>query len=153
MMKQNAASDDLLARIADRDAEALGELYDQQAHVLLGLLMRILGDRAAAEEILESVFAQLWHDARLLARGDASPAAALMIMARARAVEKSRADRGLPARLTGLPRRRLADWRPRRKAIVHVDERRELLKKVISQLPKPQLEALDLAVFEGLAEA
>ena len=151
-MKQNELPQELLSRIAEHDTEALGELYDQQAPVVLGLLMRILGDRAAAEEILENVFVQLWNDARPLARAGASPAAVLLLMARASAVEKVRAGRGLSRRVPGLSSRGLAEWCPRRKEIAHVDERRELLKKVVNQLPKPQREALDLAVFEGLVE-
>ncbi|MGE5327145.1 MAG: hypothetical protein ACM3NO_08910, partial [Deltaproteobacteria bacterium] len=143
-MKQIEVPQDLLTRIAEHDADALGELYDQQAPVLLGLLMHILGDRAAAEEILESVFMQLWNDARPLARAGASPVAALALTARARAVEKLRADRGLPRRASGLSSRVPADWCPLRKQIAQVDERRELLKKVINQLPKPQREALEL---------
>jgi RNA polymerase sigma-70 factor (ECF subfamily) len=152
MMKQNAAPEDLLARIAERDPEALGELYDQYAPMLLGMLMRILGDRAAAEDILESVFMRLWNDARQFSRGEASPSAALVLTARARAIEKSRTGRGMPPLAPGLPIRTLAAWCPRRKEIAHVDERQELLRKVINQLPKPQREALELAVFEGLAE-
>jgi RNA polymerase sigma-70 factor (ECF subfamily) len=151
-MKQNAASDELLARIADRDAEALGELYDQQAPVLLGLLMRILGDRAAAEDILESVFTRLWNDARQYARSEASLSAALFLMARARAVEKLRVDKQLPPLALGNSIRNMSAWCPRTKEIAHVDEREELLRKVVNQLPKPQREALELAVFEGLTE-
>jgi RNA polymerase sigma-70 factor (ECF subfamily) len=147
-MKQN--EEELLARIAEHDTEALGELYDQQAPVILGLLMRILGDRGAAEEILENVFMQLWNDSRPLARAGASPSAVLLLMARARAVEKLRAGKGLPRLNLRISSRGLADWCARRKEIAHVDERRELLKKVINQLPKPQREALELAVFEGL---
>lgn len=151
-MKQNAAAEDLLARIAERDAEALGELYDQCAPQLLGMLMRILDDRAAAEEILEGVFSRLWNDARHMARGEASPAAVLYLTARARAIEKARASKGLAPLAAANLLRNLAVWCPRPKEISSVDERQELLRKVVSQLPKPQREALELAVFEGLTE-
>lgn len=149
MMKQNAASDELVARIADRDPEALGELYDQHAPTLLGILMRILGDRAAAEDILESIFTRLWNEARQFARNEASPAAALVLMARARAVEKLRAAEGLPETPASIPSRNIAAWYPHPKVIAQIDERQELLRKVVNQLPKPQRDALDLAVFEG----
>ncbi len=152
MMKQNAAPEELLARIAERDPEALGELYDQHAPTLLGILMRILDDRATAEDILENVFTRLWHDVRQFARSDASLPAVLVLTARARAIEKLRAEKGLPALVLGSSIRNIAAWCPRAKEIAHVDERQELLRKVVNQLPKPQREALDLAVFEGLAE-
>jgi RNA polymerase sigma-70 factor, ECF subfamily len=153
MMKQNVAADDLLNRIADRDPEALGELYDQTAQPLLGMLMRILEDRPAAEEILESAFLRLWNEARQFARGDSSPIAVLFLTARARAIEKARAAKGLPPLPHADAGRTIAAWCPRTKRIALIDERHELLRKVVNQLPKPQREALDLAVFEGLTEA
>ncbi len=153
MMKQDAATEGLLARIADRDPEALGDLYDQTAPLLLGMLMRILGDRASAEEILESVFLRLWSEARQFVRNDASLVAVLVVMARARAIEKTRAAKGLPPLPHSDVGRSLAAWCPRARRIAMMDERQELLRKVVNQLPKPQREALDLAVFEGLTKA
>ena len=49
-MKPRPSAEELLARVADHDPEAMGELYDRVGPGLLGMLMRILGDRAAAEE-------------------------------------------------------------------------------------------------------
>jgi RNA polymerase sigma-70 factor, ECF subfamily len=152
MMKQNTAAEDLLTRMAGRDPEALGELYDQVAPTLLGMLMLILGNREAAEEILESVFMRVWADARQLARSEASPAAVLVLAARARAIEKSRAAKGLPQPAVSIPSRNIADWCPHPKVIAQIEERQELLRKVVNQLPKPQREALEMAVFEGWTE-
>ncbi len=153
MMKQNVAADDLLNRIADRDPEALGELYDQTAPQLLGMLMRILGDRTVAEEILEHTFVRLWNDARQFVRSDASPVAVLFFTARTRAIEKARAVKDLPPLPHADASRTIAVWCPRNRRISLIDERQELLRKVVNQLPKPQREALELAVFEGLTEA
>ncbi len=44
-------------------------------------------------------------------------------------------------------------WLPQPKQIALMDDRLVLLHKVIDQLPKPQLQALELAVFGGLSEA
>lgn len=151
-MKQNLAAENLLARIADHDADALGELYDQQSPALLGMLMRILGDREAAEEILESVFLRAWSEARQLARMEASLPAFLFLAARARAIEKLRAGKDLPRRAPLISSRNTLAWYPRSKAIARVEERQELLRKVVNQLPKPQRAVLELAVFEGLTE-
>jgi RNA polymerase sigma-70 factor (ECF subfamily) len=151
-MKQNLAAEDLLARIANRDTDALGELYDQQAPVLLGMLMRILGDREAAEEILGSVFLRAWAEARQLARVEASLPAFLLLAARARAIEKLRAGKDLPHCVPLISSRDTVDWYPHSKVIAGVEERQGLLRKVVNQLPKPQRAALELAVFEGLTE-
>ena len=44
-------------------------------------------------------------------------------------------------------------WLPRPKEITLIDDRLVLLHKVINQLPKPQRQALELAVFGGLRES
>jgi len=43
-------------------------------------------------------------------------------------------------------------WLPRPEVVARLEERRELLKKVPNQLPKPQREALELAVLGGFTE-
>ena len=42
---------------------------------------------------------------------------------------------------------------PLPKEIMQIDDRLSLLHKVIDRLPKPQRQALELAVFEGMSEA
>jgi RNA polymerase sigma-70 factor, ECF subfamily len=147
------SAEELLARIAARDEAALGELYDRCAPGLLGMLMRILSDRAAAEEVLEDVFARLWSEARRLSREGSSVGARLFFLARRRAIERLRAARRLPALTFSVPERTTLAWLPQPKEIALVDQRRELLRKVINQLPKPQREALEGVIFEGYTAA
>jgi RNA polymerase sigma-70 factor (ECF subfamily) len=54
----------LLAALARGDKQALGQLYDRQGPLLLALGLRILGDRAVAEDVLHDVFLEAWHHAR-----------------------------------------------------------------------------------------
>ncbi|MFB3921770.1 MAG: RNA polymerase sigma factor [Terriglobia bacterium] len=142
------------ALFAQRDAEALGELYARFAPALLGMLQRILPDRDAAEDALDRVFLQAWKEADPPAGGRASVAARLFLTARAIAVRLRRKQLKLPA-LPASPGDRIdsnLSRLPNAEAVKRVDERRELLKKSLSQLPKAQRELLELAVFEGLTE-
>ena len=50
----------LLQRLARRDASALGDLYDRHNRLLFGLIMRILGQRGEAEDVLQEVFMTAW---------------------------------------------------------------------------------------------
>jgi RNA polymerase sigma-70 factor, ECF subfamily len=143
----------LVARIAERDWAALEELYDGWAPGLLGMLMRILPDRAAAEEVLEDIFARLWNESRRLTREGASVGARLFFLARRRGIERLRAARRLPALTFSVPERTALAWLPEPKEIALVDQRRLLLRKVINQLPKPQREALEGVIFEGYTAA
>ena len=54
-------SDELLVtRISQGDIAALETLYDRYAPTVLGIALKILGDRAAAEYVLQETFWQLW---------------------------------------------------------------------------------------------
>ena len=60
----------LLQGIVAHDADALAELYDRDSRLLFGLILRIVRDRAAAEEILQDAFVRVWtraetYDARV----------------------------------------------------------------------------------------
>jgi RNA polymerase sigma-70 factor (ECF subfamily) len=154
MVGEGAASNEaLLARVAGRDSGALGELYTRLAPGLLGMALRILSDRAAATEVLEKTFVRLWHEAHRFPRDGASAAAWLALTARRLAVDARRARQGLPA-LPGAHVNAVGEyaWVPQPAEVARIEERRELLKKVLSQLPKAQRAVLELAVFEGFTE-
>lgn len=152
-MAQVSTAEELLARVAERDTGALGELYDALAPGVLGMLWRILGDRGAAEAALEEAFVELWNQAPAWSRERVSGAAGLMLMARRAAVEELRGGRVLasPPGPQSPPPVSTA-WLPRSEEIASLDERRELLKKMIKQLPESQRRLLDLSAFEGYTE-
>ncbi len=153
-MTQDQTSESLVARVARHDAEALGELYMRFAPVLLGMLHRILPDRGVAEGVLDRVFLRVWNEASRYPSEGASVAAWLFIAARNTAVDLLRAQQKLPAfsgNQAGLVDSSFS-WLPSPEAIARLDERRELLKKILNQLPQAQREALELAVFEGSTE-
>ncbi len=51
----------LLERVAARDEEALGELYDRHASSAYRLALRVIRDRALAEDAVQDVFLGLWR--------------------------------------------------------------------------------------------
>jgi RNA polymerase sigma-70 factor (ECF subfamily) len=51
---------DLLSRVAQQDRAAFRALYSQTSSKLMGVLLRILGNRAEAEEALQEVFTRVW---------------------------------------------------------------------------------------------
>ena len=57
-------SDELLAtKIARGSSAALEVLYDRYASTVLGISLKVIGDRAAAEDVLQETFWRVWRSA------------------------------------------------------------------------------------------
>ena len=60
MQDINSVDFDLLARIGLSDEQAIASLYDRHSTLVYSIALRVCGDSASAEQILQSVFMQLW---------------------------------------------------------------------------------------------
>lgn len=82
---------ELIARIALRDRQAFDALYSQTSAKLFGVLLRLMGNRADAEDALQDVYVKIWNKADRFAALDTSPMAWLIAIARNHAIDKLRA--------------------------------------------------------------
>ena len=63
-MHTGQLSDEVLAaHVAQGDRTAVETLYDRHASMILGMALRITGERAVAEDILQETFWRLWQSA------------------------------------------------------------------------------------------
>ncbi|HLO15455.1 MAG TPA: sigma-70 family RNA polymerase sigma factor [Anaerolineales bacterium] len=53
----------LVARVARGNSAALEALYDRYASAVLGSLLKVIGDRAMAEDVLQETFWRVWQSA------------------------------------------------------------------------------------------
>ncbi len=151
---ERANPEELLARVADHDLGAMSELYDRFSPKLFGMLVRMLGDRESAEQVLEETFVRMMSEARRITRAGGSAAVALALVGRARALERRRSisRSGTERRSGGGFDRQVFSYLPKAEEVALLEERRELLKKVLGQLPEAQREALEKLVVEGRSE-
>ncbi len=82
---------DLIARTALRDRQAFRELYRRTSAKLFGVTLRILKDRAEAEEALQEVYVKIWRRADRYVQGGYSPISWLVAVARNHALDVLRA--------------------------------------------------------------
>ncbi len=82
----------LMQRLAARDQAAVGELYDRHNRLLFGLILRILGNRGDAEEVLQEVFIAVWNRADTYHATLGAPVGWLVRIARNRALDRLRAN-------------------------------------------------------------
>ena len=84
---------DLLARCALRDRKAFRTLYERTSAKLYGVTLRILHDRAEADEALQEVYVKIWQRADRFVPGRYSPISWLVAVARNHALDVLRARR------------------------------------------------------------
>jgi RNA polymerase sigma-70 factor (ECF subfamily) len=102
-----------LARVARGDRSAFRELYATAAPKLMGVLLRMLGQRAEAEEALQDVFTRVWSHAGRYDAGKGSAQGWLVAIARNAAIDRLRARTPVAATGAGGDEAdRLADDRP-----------------------------------------
>ena len=80
----------LAKRLAGRDPEALRELHTLHGRATFGFLLRILGDRAAAEDVQQQVFLEAWERAARYDPERAGLLTWLLTIARSRAIDHLR---------------------------------------------------------------
>lgn len=145
-----ATSDDpaLILRIADRRPEALAELYDRYAPLLLAVVRQVLPQRADAEEALQATFFEVWHQAGRYDPGRSSVSAWLVLLARDRALERAtktegRADSPSEAQVETLPGVQVES--------PTIGQRRQRVQAALAAVPAGDRELLAIALFEGLS--
>lgn len=150
------ASDDLaiVRRMAAGDADALAELYDRYAALLLALTRRILGPAGEAEESLQEAFLQAWHQAGRYDPARSSVSTWLLLIARTRALDRLR-SRGARERTAQAAAAEPAAPDTSSRVDDHVlhRERRARVQQALADLPEEQRRVLELAFYEGLSQS
>jgi RNA polymerase sigma-70 factor (ECF subfamily) len=151
-------ADDLasVARAADGDGSAIADLYDAHSRAVYSLALRVVGDQADAEDVLQEVFAQVWRQAARYDARRGTVAAWLLTIARTRAIDRLRARRARPDsgaaasdEATGLLVAPLADPGE----ALAAEENAHRVRAALHQLPLLQRLAIELAYFEGLSQS
>src|SRR5271154_6716758 len=83
----------LVARIRAGDQQAMSELYDRYGKVVYAVSLRVLQDAAAAEDVLQDVFLQLWRNPDAFDASRGSLAAWLAVISRHRSIDRLRKRR------------------------------------------------------------
>jgi RNA polymerase sigma-70 factor (ECF subfamily) len=155
--KDAAQHQDWIAQIeliAAGDQAALAQFYELTNRMAFGLILRILGDRSTAEEVLLDVYTQVWRQAGNYRRERGTPLAWLTTIARTRALDRLRSGRQEMQRKESLDaiedvRSFAAD--PEESAASH--EHQRLVRQALAVLTFEQRQVLELAYFSGMSHS
>jgi RNA polymerase sigma-70 factor (ECF subfamily) len=148
---QESVGEALLRQIAGGDQQALGNFYDTTIPQVYGLALRILGNRAAAEEVTLDVYTQVWRQAVNYNAQRGTPATWLSMLTRSRALDRLRTSRQEEQRLAAFEKAGAPAPTATPEESSLVVERRRLVQAALTALPTEQREVLELAYFSGLS--
>lgn len=83
----------LIARVALGDRAAFSRLYDASSGKLFAVCLRVLGQRAAAEDIMQDAYVKIWKNAGRYQATGHSPMSWLITIARNTAIDRLRTQR------------------------------------------------------------
>ncbi len=141
-----------LARIALGDRGAFERLYRATSAKLFGVCLRVLDDRAEAEEVLQEVYIQVWAVADRFRPGLASPMTWLITIARNRAVDRRRRRRPTVSATTADGGDLLADFAddaPGPERLAEAGDDRVRLVRCLGELAEDRAEAVRRAYLDG----
>ena len=84
---------ELIAECAEENRAAFRRFYDLTSHRVFGIVLAVLQNRAAAEEVAQEVYVQIWRQAGRFNHENANPVGWISSIARNRAIDRLRADR------------------------------------------------------------
>jgi len=143
------ADAELLARVASGDRDAFAALYDRFSKPLFSFALRIVGNPADAEDVLQEVFVQLWEKAGQFDPSQGKPFTWSVTMTRNKAIDRLRSSQ---RRNRLVEEATLAD--PASDVVetgkaIGTDEATRI-RTAVNTLPADQRQAIEMAFFGGL---
>jgi RNA polymerase sigma-70 factor (ECF subfamily) len=139
----------LMGRISNGDQAAFADFYDATSRTVYGIVLRVLRDRAQAEEVAQEVYVEAWTSAPRFDAALGSPTGWLNTIAHRKAVDRVRSSERNLAReqrhFNAETQRVTADTSD----IVVAQDESQRVREALEQLPEAQRTAVRMAYFEG----
>jgi len=139
--------------MAGSDREAFAAFYDRYASLVYTLVLRVIRDRAEADDLVQEIFIQLWRKAEQYKKDRGSPEAWVVTVARTRSIDKLRSMRRKGRGFASSEELERAAERESELSETEQVDARLTVKGALDGLPPEQRKALELAYFEGLTQS
>jgi len=143
---------ELLSRTAMGDHAAFADLYGATRAKLFAVSLRIVRERALAEEALQDSFVSIWHHAADYARAKGAPTTWMAAIVRNRSLDLVRRTREFPDVDDALAAQLVDESAaPARDAEAH--DASHALGRCLGELDPEQRQSIALAFFHGLTHS
>ena len=153
MTPEERNDDQLMAALAQSELRALDALYDRYSRPAYSLAYRIVGERGAAEDVVQDAFLSAWRQAKSFKRERGSVRTWLFSIVHHRAIDRLRAatSAGVTIPLDELPDAP-ADvpgvWQQ-----VWSSLKADVVRHALDVLPPEQKKSIELAYFSGYTQS
>jgi RNA polymerase sigma-70 factor, ECF subfamily len=143
------ADEDLISLVGGSDAEAFATLYDRHGRAAYSLSYRMMGERQAAEDLVQDAFLKVWRAAASYRTERGSVRTWILSIVHNRGIDQLRSlasrrrtqNKVEASAPTSQPSEAFAQtWR---------NSQREQVREALGTLPEEQLKILELAYFSG----
>ena len=136
-----------ILRVSLGDRAAFSFLYDATSAKLFGVCLRVLNDKAEAEDVLQDVFVKVWHKAGLYKANGLSPMTWLITLARNAAIDRLRARKTGTVDIDDV--HDLSDGAPTPEAEAVAASERQRLLNCLEELEADRADAVRRAYLDG----
>jgi len=154
--QQEISDQDLMLRIQQGDEEALGLLYDRYSGVLKSLIMRVIHNDAEADDLLQEIFVELWKQSATFSPEKGKPLGWIVTLTRRRAIDRLRKRQAyarVEEKFKDQPEQQPEAWvHNTMEEDLELNDARQMLRKVMDELPEAQRQAIELAYFKGMSQ-
>ena len=151
------ADEQLVVRVANGDASALEALYDRYVRQCFGLALRLLGETALAEEVVQEVFLKVWTQPGSYSAQKGKFVSWLLSLVHHRCIDelrrRSRTEVTIEDTGSGGVLDTQADPDPDPGEQVWIGEQRRAVREALDKISPSQRQVIELAYFRGLTQS
>lgn len=137
----------LILRVGNRDRSAFSSLYALTSAKLFGVALRVLDNRAEAEEVLQEAFVKVWQNADRYAANGLSPMTWLITLTRNQAIDRIRTRRAPMADIDEVAD--LRDGGPTPEQAAQTSSERRRIERCLDELDADRADAVRGAYLDG----
>ena len=143
------ADEDLISLTAGRDTQALAALYDRHGRVAYSLAYRMMGERQAAEDLVQEAFLKVWRAAGSYRVERASVRTWILSIVHNRGIDMLRSTASRRRTQERVEAQTPASQPSEAFGETWRNSQREHVREGLRELPPEQLKVLELAYFSG----
>jgi RNA polymerase sigma-70 factor, ECF subfamily len=152
---ERLADEELMPLIGEKNPDAFEVFYDRHGGVAYSLAYRIVGEKAAAEDVTQEAFISIWRSGARFDRARGSVRSWTLSIVRNRAIDMLRSRAGKAPKLTfdddAVLEQRPAEELTEEEAMQHETARE--LRGAVGSLPGEQAKVIELAYFGGFSQS